>query len=231
MNDAPAIPRLGVPAYNWWNEALHAVRPGRHGRRYSRRRSAWRRRSTCRCDPLATAIAEEGRAKHHEFGGAASAALSRMTSGRQHQHLPRPALGPRQETYGEDPYLTSRDGLPSQGAAGRRPEVLKTVATAKHYSAQRTEAIATPSTSAERARPPRDLPAPSGAGAEGKVASVMGAYNRVYGESASAARASSRPAAEGLGFRRVRRLRFADRSTTSSSAQIGKTAKRRRRWR
>ena len=47
MNDAPAIPRLGVPAYNWWNEALHGVaRAGRPP--FSRRPSAWRRRSTPR---------------------------------------------------------------------------------------------------------------------------------------------------------------------------------------
>ncbi len=116
VDDAPPIERLGVPAYNWWNECLHGVgarghrdglpagdRPGGDlGRRADAR--AWPRRSR-----------DEARAKHHEAlrAGRATACYTGLTLlVAQHQHLPRPALGPRPGDL--------RRGPVPHGAAGRR---------------------------------------------------------------------------------------------------------------
>ena len=164
MNDAPAIPRLGVPAYEWWNEACTASRAPAL-RRCFRRRSAWRRRSTrALMHEVATAISDEARAKHHEF-------VRRGQRGR-YQGLTfwspninifrDPRWGRGQETYGEDPYLTARMGVAFvTGLQGDDPHYLKVVATAKHYAvhsgpeADRHHFDVQP----ERARPLRDLPA------------------------------------------------------------------------
>ena len=124
MNDAPAIPRLGVPAYEWWNEALHGVAragaatvfPQAIGLAASFDRALMRE--------VATAISDEARAKHHEF---ARPRRARPLPGpdvlvAQHQHLPRPALGPRAGDLrrGSVPHRAHGRRVRA-GAAGRRP--------------------------------------------------------------------------------------------------------------
>jgi beta-glucosidase len=192
VNDAPAIARLGIPAYEWWNECLHGVAragaatvfPQAIGLAASFDRTLLRE--------VAVAISDEGRAKHHEF-------VRRGRRGR-YQGLTfwspninifrDPRWGRGQETYGEDPYLTERMGVEFvRGLQGDDPRYLKVVATAKHFA---VHSGPEPDRHGFDARPSeRDLfetylPAFRGLVQEGRVASVMGAYNRLNGESASA---------------------------------------------
>jgi beta-glucosidase len=192
QNDAPAIPRLGVPAYEWWNEALHGVARAGPATVFPQAIGL-----AATFDPKlmaeeAVAISDEARAKH-------AAALLRNQHGR-YQGLTfwspninifrDPRWGRGQETYGEDPYLTARMGVEFvKGMQGDDPHYLKLVATAKHYvvhsgpEAERHHFDVHPS---EIDLHETYLPAFRALVEEGHVASVMGAYNRVNGESASA---------------------------------------------
>ena len=141
---------------------------------------------------VATAISDEARAKHHEF--------ERRGQRRRYQGLTfwspninifrDPRWGRGQETYGEDPYLTARMGVEFVKAMqGDDPRYLKVVATAKHFAvhsgpeADRHQFDVRPS---ERDLYETYLPAFRALVQEGHAYSVMGAYNRVNGESASA---------------------------------------------
>jgi beta-glucosidase len=192
QNAAPAIPRLGVPAYEWWNEALHGVARAGPATVFPQAIGL-----AATFDPKlmleeATAISDEARAKHAE-------ALRRGEHGR-YQGLTfwspninifrDPRWGRGQETYGEDPYLTARMGVAFvEGMQGNDPHYLKVVATAKHYAVhsgpepERHRFDVHPS---EVDLHETYLPAFRALVAEAHVASVMGAYNRVNGESASA---------------------------------------------
>ncbi len=185
--DAPAVERLGIPAYNWWSEALHGV--GRNGRatvfpQAIGLASMW---NTAAAERIASAIADEARAKHHE--------AARRGSRQQYQGLTfwtpninifrDPRWGRGQETWGEDPVLTAELGAAFvRGLQGDDPKYLKTAACAKHYAvhsgpeADRHSFDVSPSAKDFRET---YLPAFKRLVDEG-VESVMGAYNRVYGE-------------------------------------------------
>jgi beta-glucosidase len=145
QNSAPAIPRLGVPVYNWWNEALHGVA---------------QRRATVFPEPIglgaafdpelvhrmADVISTEARAKFHEAmrqppvtevaPGAAPGRIAYLDYWSPNINIFRdPRWGRGQETYGEDPYLTSRMGVAFvRGMQGDDPRYLKTIATPKHFA-------------------------------------------------------------------------------------------------
>jgi beta-glucosidase len=186
--DAPAIPRLGVPAYNWWNECLHGV--GRAGLATVFPQAiglgaAWNPGLVQR---VAEAISDEARAKHH-------AALRQgrhdwywgLTFWSPNINIFRdPRWGRGQETYGEDPYLTARTGVAFvHGLQGDDPNYLKVAATPKHYAVHsgpeharhHFDAIAS-----EEDMRRTYLPAFKACVQEGKAESVMGAYNRTNGE-------------------------------------------------
>jgi beta-glucosidase len=194
MNDAAAIPRLGVPAYEWWNECLHGVAragpatvfPQAIGLAASFDKDLMRE--------VATAIGDEARAKHHEFERRGQRARYQgLTFWSPNVNIFRdPRWGRGQETYGEDPYLTARMGVEFVKALqGDDPRYLKVVATAKHFAvhsgpeADRHRFDAQPG---ERDLHETYLPAFRALAQEAKAASIMGAYNRVNGESASASR-------------------------------------------
>ena len=136
-NAAPAVERLGVPEYDWWNECLHGV--GRAGiatvfPQAIGLAATW---NTDLMSQIATVISDEARAKHHDF--------VRQGSRERYQGLTfwspninifrDPRWGRGQETYGEDPYLTARLGVVFiKGLQGDDPKYLKLVATAKHYA-------------------------------------------------------------------------------------------------
>lgn len=192
QNAAPAIPRLGVPQYEWWNEALHGV--ARAGAATVFPQAIGMAASF---DPelmlkIATVISDEGRAKHHEF--------ARRDERKRYQGLTfwspninifrDPRWGRGQETYGEDPYLTAQMGVAFvKGLQGDHPKYRKTDATAKHFAVHsgpeynRHEFDARPT---ERDLYETYLPAFHALVQEANVAAFMGAYNRVNGESASA---------------------------------------------
>ena len=192
MNNAPAIPRLGVPAYEWWNEALHGVARAGAATVFPQAIGL-----AATFDPdlmfeIATVISDEARAKHHEF--AARGMRNRyqgLTFWSPNINIFRdPRWGRGQETYGEDPWLTAQMGVAFvKGLQGDDPRYRKVDATAKHFAvhsgpeADRHHFDVHPG---KRDFYETYLPAFEALVREGEVAAVMGAYNRVYGESASA---------------------------------------------
>ena len=97
MNDAPAIPRLNVPAYEWWNECLHGVARAGAATVFPQAIGLAATFDRTLMREVATAISDEARAKHHEFArrGERQALPGPHLLVAQHQHLPRSALGPR----------------------------------------------------------------------------------------------------------------------------------------
>jgi beta-glucosidase len=186
--DAPAIERLGIPAYNWWNECLHGV--GRAGvatifPQAIGLAATW---DTDLIYRIATAISDEGRAKHHE---AARRGIRQIYTGltfwSPNVNIFRdPRWGRGQETYGEDPYLTASMGVAFvKGLQGDNPRYLKLVATPKHYavhSGPESDRHHFDARVDERDMRETYLPAFEACVREAGAASVMGAYNRVNGE-------------------------------------------------
>jgi len=191
-NSAAAIPRLGVPAYEWWNEALHGVARAGAATVFPQAIGLAATFDRELMHEIATVISDEARAKHHEF--AARGLRGRyqgLTFWSPNINIFRdPRWGRGQETYGEDPYLTSVMGIAFvKGLQGDDPKYWKVDATAKHFAvhsgpeADRHHFDVHPG---ERDFYETYLPAFEALVSEGSVAAVMGAYNRVYGESASA---------------------------------------------
>ncbi len=134
--NSPAIERLGIPEYNWWNECLHGV--GRAGKATVFPQSIGM--AATFDDELirqvASAISDEARAKHHAaLKKGNRAQYTGLTFWTPNINIFRdPRWGRGQETYGEDPYLTSRMGTAFvHGLQGDHPRYLKTSACAKHY--------------------------------------------------------------------------------------------------
>jgi len=188
MNAAPAIDRLGIPAYEWWNECLHGV--GRAGLATVFPQAiglgaTWDEDLIFR---VSTAISDEARAKHHEF--------VRNDSRRRYQGLTfwtpninifrDPRWGRGQETYGEDPFLTGKIGVQFvKGLQGDDPKYFKTISTLKHYvvhSGPEPERHSFDAVTDERDFRETYLPQFEMGIKEGKAYSVMCAYNRYNGE-------------------------------------------------
>src|SRR5690242_19524281 len=137
MNDSAAIDRLGVPAYNWWNECLHGVARAGVATVFPEPVGLAATWDTDLLLRVATAISDEARAKHHEFVRRGKRGIYQgLTFWTPNINLFRdPRWGRGMETYGEDPYLTGRMAVQFiRGLQGDDPHYLKTVATAKHYA-------------------------------------------------------------------------------------------------
>lgn len=137
MYNSPAIPRLDIPEYNWWNEALHGV--GRSGVAtvFPQAIGMGATFNDSLIREVASAISDEARAMHHAAVKKGNRArYSGLTFWSPNINIFRdPRWGRGQETYGEDPYLTSRMGVAFvKGLQGEHPEYLKTAAGAKHYA-------------------------------------------------------------------------------------------------
>jgi beta-glucosidase len=189
MMTSPGIPRLGISDYDWWNEALHGVArngvatvfpqaialaamwdPALHGR-------------------IAEAISTEARAKNNVLvarTGGASQRYEGLTIWSPNINIFRdPRWGRGQETYGEDPFLTSRYAVAFvRGLQGDDPHYLKTVATLKHFAVHsgpeelrhKFDAVIS-----ERDLHETYLPAFEAGIREGGARSVMSAYNAIDG--------------------------------------------------
>lgn len=190
--DAPAIERLGIPAYNWWNEGLHGVGRGGVATVFPQAIGLAATWNDELMQQVATAISDEARAKHHE---AQRLGIHKIYSGLTYWSpnvniVRDPRWGRGQETYGEDPYLTARMGVTFvQGLQGDDPNYLKLVATPKHYavhSGPEPERHHFDAIVSERDIRETYLPAFEACIKEGKAVSIMGAYNRVNGEPACA---------------------------------------------
>jgi beta-glucosidase len=192
MDIAPAIPRLGIPAYNWWNETLHGVArskdtvtvfPQAIGMAATFNREAMKK--------MGEICAIEARAIYNQ-------ALKESKAGERYKGLTfwtpninifrDPRWGRGQETYGEDPYLTGQLGIAIvNGLQGNHPKYLKTSACAKHFAVHSGPESTRHTVNVDVSD--KDLwetylPAFKNLVVDAKVSSVMCAYNRFRGEPA-----------------------------------------------
>lgn len=137
FNQAPAIERLGVPAYDWWNECLHGVARAGKATVFPQAIGMAATFDKGLMLRIGTAISDEARAKHHDFvRNNARSIYMGLTFWTPNINIFRdPRWGRGQETYGEDPYLTGRMAVNFiNGLQGNDLKYLKVIATAKHYA-------------------------------------------------------------------------------------------------
>ena len=196
QSTAPAIPRLGIPAYNWWNEALHGVAQGRATvfPQAIGLAASW---DTALMRRVADIISTEARAKYNDAltrpaptGPETLMTLPGRTAGLTYWSpniniFRDPRWGRGQETYGEDPYLTGRMAVAFvTGMQGSDPRYLKVVSTPKHYavhSGPEPERHGFDARVSERDMVDTYLAAFRTAVVDGKAGSVMCVYNAVNG--------------------------------------------------
>ena len=188
MNQAPAIERLGIPEYNWWSEGLHGIARAGIATVFPQAiglASSWDEDMMFR---VSTAIADETRAKHHEFVRRGKRFLYQgLTLWSPNINIFRdPRWGRGQETYGEDPFLTGRLGVQFiKGLQGDDTTYFKTIATVKHFavhSGPEPERHVFDAVVNERDFRDTYLPQFEMGVKEGKAYSAMCAYNRLNGE-------------------------------------------------
>jgi beta-glucosidase len=188
LHGAPAIERLGIPAYNWWNECLHGVARAGVATVFPQAiglAAMWNPR---RMHEVATAVSDEARAKHHEFVRKGDRGLYKgLTFWTPNINIFRdPRWGRGHETYGECPFLTSRLAVAfCKGMQGDDPKYLKIVATPKHFAVHSgPEGLRHSFDAVVSEKDLREtyLPAFHACVTEAKAYSVMGAYNRTNGE-------------------------------------------------
>lgn len=191
MNETPGIPRMGIEPYDWWNEGLHGV--GRDGRAtvFPQPIGLGATFDPSLVQQVGDVIATEGRAKYEVARKNKNyARYTGLTFWSPNINIFRdPRWGRGMETYGEDPYLTGMLGTAYvKGMQGDDPVYLKVAACGKHYAVHSGPEGTRHSANVEPSK--RDLwetylPAFRMLVQEGKVETIMGAYNRVYGESCS----------------------------------------------
>jgi len=185
--DAPAIPRLGIPAYNWWNEALHGVARAGQATIFPQAIGLGASFDEDMVYEIAEVIAEEGRAKYNAYSRQDDRDIYKgLTFWAPNVNIFRdPRWGRGHETYGEDPYLTARLGVKFvQGLQGEGP-VMKAAACAKHFAVHSgPEALRHEFNAKASAKDMEEtyLPAFEALVKEAEVEAVMGAYNRTNGE-------------------------------------------------
>jgi beta-glucosidase len=188
MTSAPAIPRLGVPAYDWWSEALHGVARAGRATVFPQAIALGATFDEPLVRRVAEAISDEARAKFNLAGRRGQRGRYQgLTFFSPNLNIFRdPRWGRGQETYGEDPRLTARLGVAFiTGMQGNDQRWWKTIATAKHFAvhsgpeADRHAFDARPS---DHDLVDTYLPQFEAAVREGHVASVMAAYNRLDGQ-------------------------------------------------
>ncbi|MCM0322235.1 glycoside hydrolase family 3 C-terminal domain-containing protein [Bacteroides fragilis] len=185
VSESDSIPRLNLPAYNYWNECLHGVARAGEVTVFPQAinlASTW---DTVLVKRVASAISTEARLKYLEIGKGLTYWSPTINMARD------PRWGRSEETYGEDPYLTSRLGVAFvKGLQGDHPAYLKTVATIKHFVANNEENNRFSSSSQI---PTKQLyeyyfPAYEACVKEADVQSVMTAYNAFNGVPPSGSR-------------------------------------------
>ena len=185
--NAPAIERLGVPAYNWWNEGLHGVARAGTATVFPQAIGMAAAFDEELMKEVGDCVATEGRALYNEYSSYGDRDIYKgLTYWSPNVNIFRdPRWGRGHETYGEDPYLTSRLGVAFVKGLQGDGEVLKAAACAKHYAVHsgpealrhEFDAQATPKDMEETY-----LPAFEALVKEAEVEAVMGAYNRTNGE-------------------------------------------------
>jgi beta-glucosidase len=190
---AAAIPRLGVPAYNWWNEGLHGVARAGTATVFPQAIGLAATFDVPLMHDVADVISTEFRAKYyatvHPDGGADW--YRGLTVWSPNINIFRdPRWGRGQETYGEDPFLTARMGVAFvTGLQGNDPKYLKTVATPKHFAVHSGPESTRHTVDVQASRHDMEdtyFPAFRAAVIQGKAESVMCAYNSLNGQPACA---------------------------------------------
>lgn len=186
--NSAAIPRLNVPSYNWWNEALHGVARAGTATMFPQAIGMAATFDEELIYKTADIISTEGRAKFHEAQRKGDHDIYKgLTFWSPNINIFRdPRWGRGHETYGEDPYLTGRLGVAFiKGLQGNDKRYLKTAACAKHFavhSGPESERHSFDAVVSKKDLRETYLPAFKEAVKEAKVEAVMGAYNRTNGE-------------------------------------------------
>jgi len=192
MNTAPAVARLGIPAYDWWSEGLHGVARAGVATVFPQAIGLAATWDTALMHRVATAIGTEARAKHHEAVREGRRDIYEgLTFWSPNINIFRdPRWGRGMETYGEDPYLTGRMAVAFvRGMQGDDPRYLRVVATPKHFAVHSgPEPMRHAFDAVVDARDLQEtyLAAFGAAVVEGGAQSVMCAYNRLDGTPACA---------------------------------------------
>ncbi len=184
---APAVERLGVPAYNYWNEALHGVARAGTATVFPQAIGLGATFDTELENSIGKVIAEEGRAKYNAQSEKGDRDIYKgLTFWSPNVNIFRdPRWGRGQETFGEDPYLTSRMGVAFVKGLQGEGEHLKAAACAKHFAVHSgPEALRHEFDAVVDEKDLREtyLPAFEALVGEADVEAVMGAYNRTNGE-------------------------------------------------
>lgn len=188
VHGAPAIERLGIRAYNWWNEALHGVARAGTATVFPQAISLAATFDEDLLEEVADAISTEGRAKYNAQQKFEDFDIYKgLTFWSPNVNIFRdPRWGRGHETFGEDPYLSSRLGVRFvEGLQGHDENYMKAAACAKHFAVHSGPEDLRHEFNAEVSR--QDLyetylPAFKACVQEAKVEAVMGAYNRTNGE-------------------------------------------------
>lgn len=185
--NAPPIPRLGVPAYNWWNEALHGVARAGAATSFPQAIGLAAMFDEELLEKLGDVAATEGRAKYNALSAQDDRDIYKgLTFWSPNVNIFRdPRWGRGHETYGEDPCLTSRLGKAYVRGLQGDGETMKAAACAKHFAVHsgpeslrhKFNAVASPKDMEETY-----LPAFEACVKDAGVEAVMGAYNRTNGE-------------------------------------------------
>ncbi|MBE7070290.1 MAG: glycoside hydrolase family 3 protein [Ruminococcaceae bacterium] len=185
--DAPAIERLGIPEYNWWNEGLHGVARAGTATSFPQAIALGATFDEELLGKIGETVATEGRAKYNEISAMGDRDIYKgLTFWSPNINVFRdPRWGRGQETYGEDPFLISRLAIPFIKGLQGDGEYMKAAACAKHFAVHsgpeekrhEFDAKATPKDLRETY-----FPAFEACIKEAGVEAVMGAYNRTNGE-------------------------------------------------
>jgi len=187
QHTAPAIERFGIPQYNWWNECLHGVARNGIATVFPQAIGMAATFNPVLIQKEADVISTEGRAKYYEAISKGQHEIYQgLTFWSPNINIFRdPRWGRGQETYGEDPFLTSRIGVAFvKGLQGDDPDYLKVVATAKHFavhSGPESQRHRFDAWVSETDFYETYLPAFEALVTEAKVYSVMSSYNRLFG--------------------------------------------------
>ena len=185
--NAPAIERLGIPEYNWWNEALHGVARAGTATMFPQAIGMAASFDTTLLHQIADAISTEGRAKYNMAKQSGDRDIYKgVTFWSPNINIFRdPRWGRGHETYGEDPYLTSRLGVAFVKGIQGDGEMMKAAACAKHFAVHSGPESERHTFNAEVSKKDLEetyLPAFEACVKEAGVEAVMGAYNRTNGE-------------------------------------------------
>jgi len=192
VNASRAIPRLGITAYNWWNEALHGVARNGVATVFPQAIALGATFDPALVHEMAVAISTEGRVKYNQTGyGNDHALYQGLTFWSPNINIFRdPRWGRGQETYGEDPFLAALFGKAFvTGLQGDDPKYLRAIATPKHFAVHSgPETIRHYADVSVSKHDMMDtyLPQFRAAVVDAKAQSVMCAYNRINGQPACA---------------------------------------------